>query len=158
MGTLFFEDFEAGQVYEYGHQEVSQEDIIRYARQYDPQYFHTDPEEAKESMFDGLIASGWHTCSLFAHMFVTEMMGKESGALTSPGFDELGWEQPVRPGDTLRVRTEVTSTRLSESREDRGLVYFEHSVFNQNDRVVLRLRGPYFYSRRSFQNEVCDMP
>lgn len=143
----YYEDFDVGDVEEFGSYTVSKEEIIEFAEQFDPQPFHVDEEAAKESHFGGLIASGWHTASLWMRMMV-EHHYDESASLGSPGVDDLQWTEPVRPGDTLSVRLEVVDKRPLESYPDRGLISTETEMVNQNGEVVLTMRGKAFYERR----------
>lgn len=136
----FFEDFVVGQVDSFGRYEVSQDEIIEFGRLYDNQPFHTDPEAARQSQFGGLIASGWHTCAMMMRMIVEHSIGTEpSATLASPGFDDLRWLVPVRPGDVLSVRSEVLETTPSRSRPDRGSVRIRNEILRQDGTVVADL-------------------
>jgi acyl dehydratase len=106
MTDEYFEDLTVGDTREFGSYEVTKAEILEFAEQYDPQPFHVDEEKAKESMFGGLIASGWHTGSMTMRMLVDNVM-RESRASGAVGVDDLRWTQPVRPGDTLTVETKV---------------------------------------------------
>ncbi len=117
----YFEDYLAGHVHQFGSVTVSEAEIVEFARRYDPQPFHVDPEAARQTQFGGLIASGWHTAGLMMRMVVDHYLSHVA-SLASPGLDELRWTQPVRPGDTLSVRATVLETRPSASKSDRGLV------------------------------------
>jgi acyl dehydratase len=117
----YFEDFEPGRTIPVGSRTVNQDEIIAFARQFDPQPFHVDPEAAAKSMFGGIIASGWHTCSMMMRMMVDGFLS-EAASLGSPGVDEIRWLKPVRAGDTLAVTTTVLDARPSSSRPDRGVV------------------------------------
>ena len=143
----WFEDYEAGEVIEFGEYRVSEEEIIDFAKRYDPQSFHIDPEAAKESAYGGLIASGWHTGSIMMHMLVDGFVS-EVASMGSPGLDELRWLAPVRPGDTLRCRIRILETRRSASKPDRGLVRLEQETLNQRDEVVARWVGWNIYRAR----------
>ena len=114
MPDLHFEDFEPGQVYELGTRPVTESEIVAFAREWDPQPFHIDPEAAKESVFGGLIASGWQTVAMWMRMYVDTMLG--SAARGSPGIEELRWLAPVRPGDTLSGRLTVLEATPSATR------------------------------------------
>lgn len=133
-----FEDYRPGSLYEYGHVRVTAEDIIGFARMWDPQPIHTDPVFAAGGPFGGLIASGLHTTGICMRLFVTHYLSHVA-SLASPGMDELRWPTPVRPGDLLRLRTTVISARASRSKPDRGLVHTRCELFNQRDEVVLHL-------------------
>ena len=108
----YFEDYIPGHVYELGTVTVSEAAIIDFARQFDPQYFHIDPELAKASRFGGIIASGWHTSSLVMRLYVDHFLSHVA-SLASPGVDEIRWPNPVRPGDTLSVRVTILEARPS---------------------------------------------
>src|SRR5437870_3196748 len=108
MGKVYLEDFEKGSVIELrGRRTVTREEIIAFAREFDPQPFHLDEDAAKRSPFGGLIASGWHTTAMVMRLIVDEFLAPDSGSLGSPGADEIRWLKPVRPGDTLRLRVTV---------------------------------------------------
>jgi acyl dehydratase len=145
--SLFFEDFQVGAVREAGHYTLSKEEILDFARQFDPQPFHVDEETARRSQFGGLIASGWHTMALCHKILVTEFLAPDSGSLGSPGVDEIRWLKPVRPGDTLSVRTEVVEVTPSRSKPG-GLVKLRYQVRNQNGETVMTVVGDGFFRRR----------
>lgn len=145
--SLFFEDFQVGTVREAGHYTLSKEEILDFARQFDPQPFHADEEAARRSQFGGLIASGWHTMALCHKILVTELLGPDSGSLGSPGVDEIRWLKPVRPGDTLSVRTEVVEVTPSRSKPG-GLVKLRYQVRNQNGETVMTVIGSGFFRCR----------
>lgn len=144
---LFFEDFQVGAVHESGRYTVTKEEILEFARRFDPQPFHVDEEAALQSQFGGLIASGWHTMALCHKIVVTEILGPDSGSLGSPGVDEIRWLKPVRPGDTLWVRSEVLEVTPARSKPG-GLVKFRYRVRNQNDEDVMAAVGNGFFRRR----------
>jgi acyl dehydratase len=143
----YFEDYQDGEVFEFGSYEITEEEIIEFATRYDPQYFHTDREAAKESVFGGLVASGWMTGSILMRMMVDGFIAKKA-SMGSPGLDELRWLAPVRAGDTLRGRATVESTRVSQSKPDRGIVHTCWEVLNQDDVIVMRVRGMGMYRTR----------
>lgn len=143
----YLEDFSVGQVWEFGSYTASKEEIIDFARKYDPQPFHIDEEAAKESIFGGVIASGWHTCGMFMRMLVENVLN-EPGNLGSPGIDELRWVKPVYPGDTLSARVTITEIVPSRSKPDRGVVKYHYETFNQNGVLVMTMRGMGMYKRR----------
>jgi acyl dehydratase len=128
-----FEDISAGETYAFGPQELTQQEIIAFAEQYDPQRFHVDPEAANESFFGELIASGWHTASVCMRLFVDGLLSEVAvaGAL---GVDELRWRKPVRAGDELRVAVEVAETEPWD--ETTGLVEFDIVGRNQDREAV----------------------
>lgn len=146
MPDLYFEDFAAGQVYELGRRTVTEDEIVSFARQWDPQPFHVDPEAAKSSVFGGLIASGWHTGSLWMRGYVETMLGPSSQG--SPGIEELRWLAPVRPGDTLSSRLTVLETTPSERNPGRGTVRIRGEVENQDGVVVLSMISRGHFARR----------
>lgn len=145
--TRFFEDFHAGEELEVGSVTVTQEAIIAFASKFDPQPFHTDPQAAKASIYGGLIASGWHTVSLFMSLIVTRLL-LDSSSLGSPGVEELRWPLPVRPGDTLTGRMHSLETRVSSSRPTMGILRWRGEMKNQRGEVVLSLLGTNFFGRR----------
>ena len=147
QGNRFFEDYVPGHVYEFGTIMVSEADIVAFARQFDPQYFHIDPEKAKASRFGGIVASGWHTASLVMRLYVDHYLS-HAASLASPGVDELRWPNPVRPGDTLRIRVTVLDARPSRSKSDRGIVRAKIEGLNQRDELVLGMIGLSIIGRR----------
>lgn len=134
----YFEDYVAGAVYEYGYTSVREADIVAFAERFDPQPIHTDAQFADRGPFGGLIASGWHTASLAMRLIVDHYVSRVA-SLASPGVDELRWPAPVRPGDSLRLRTTILETRQSRSKPDRGLVRTRAELLNQHDQIVLSL-------------------
>jgi len=138
VGERYFEDYQAGAVYEYGYAGVDEEEMLAFARRFDPQPIHTDAAFAAGGPFAGLIASGWLTGAIFMRLFADHYLSRVA-SLASPGIDELRWPAPVRPGDTLRLRTTITETRRSRSKPDRGLVFTHGELLNQDDRGVLSL-------------------
>lgn len=135
-GPRWFEDYVAGAVHELGRITVEAEEVQAFARQFDPQPFHTDPQSAAQTNFGGLIASGWHTGSMMMRLLALNYLSPES-SLGSPGIEELRWPRPVRPGDVLTVRVTVVDTRVSKSRPDRGIVRSLIEVLNQNGEIVM---------------------
>jgi acyl dehydratase len=140
VGDRYFEDYQQGAVYEYGHATVDQEEVVAFARRFDPQPIHADAGFAAAGPFGGLIASGWHTGAIFMRLFADHYLSRVA-SIASPGLDELRWPAPVRPGDTLRLRTTTTETRRSRSRPDRGLVVTHAELLNADDSVVLSLKA-----------------
>ncbi|MBA2412998.1 MAG: MaoC family dehydratase [Burkholderiaceae bacterium] len=135
-----FEQIKAGQVIEAGTVSVSEEEIIAFARQFDPQWFHTDSQRATASRWNGLIASGWHTCCLAMKLIVDNVLaGSES--FGSPGLTNLSWSNPVRPGDQLRLRIEVSDVRTARSRPTLGIVRWTWRMRNQREAEVLSLEA-----------------
>jgi acyl dehydratase len=142
-----WEDFEAGQVYELGPHTVTAEEIVDFARQFDPQPFHLDEEAAARGPFGGLIASGWHTAALFMRMYVEELIN-ETVSMGSPGVEELRWLVPVRPGDELRGRVTILEATPSSTRPERGTIRARMEMLNQRDEVVLTMVARGFLGRR----------
>ena len=143
----YWEDFPAGRVFEYGSRTLSEAEIIRFATDWDPQRFHTDPERAKETLYGGVIASGWHTgCVLMR--FMCDAYLNEASCIGSPGIDEWRFALPVRPGDTLRYRAKVLEARPSTSKPDRGIVKWHWELLNQRDEIPVSMVGTQFFLRR----------
>jgi len=147
----YFEDFHVGERIELGSVTVTEEEIIAFAKQYDPQPFHISPEQAKHSYYGGLIASGWHTVSLLMRLMVDGMINN-TVSLGSPGVDEVRWLKPVRPNDILHARLTIVETKSSKRRADLGIVTSSGEVFNQSGELVLTLKGVHFFGRRPTQN------
>jgi acyl dehydratase len=142
----WFEDFVVGAVYEFGSITVTEEDIIAFARQFDPQTMHTDPEAAARGSTGGLIASGWHTAAIMMRIYAEHYL--PPNGLPAPGVDELRWHRPVRPGDTLSLRITIQEARLSRSKPDRGVIRPFTEVLNQRGEVVLSVRPINLVRRR----------
>jgi len=136
MPRYAFEDFTPGSVRTLGPVTISKDEIVAFAREYDPQPFHVDEIAARDSFVGTLIASGWHTCSLNMRLLADEVI-LDSTSMGSPGIEELKWAKPVRPGDTLRSRMTVLESRASKSRPSIGLVRFQFDVLNQADEAVM---------------------
>jgi acyl dehydratase len=143
----YFEDFKVGEVTELGTVGVTADEIVEFAKEFDPQPFHVDEEAAKTGPFGGLIASGWHTTALFMGMFVRTIL-LDSASMGSPGIEELRWTAPVRPGDTLSGRVTVTDVQPSAKNPKRGTVFTTSEVFNQNGELVLTMKARGFFARR----------
>jgi acyl dehydratase len=143
----YFEDYVEGEVHHCGSIAVDEDEVISFARRFDPQTFHVDPVGAKLTPFGGLIASGWHTCGLTMRLFAEHYL-THVASLASPGLDELRWLQPVRPGDTLSVRVTVLKATPSKSKPDRGAVTSLVEVFNQADVAVMSFKCVNIISRR----------
>ena len=144
----FWEDFTPGWVFETATRTLSEEDIVRFAREYDPQIYHTDAEAAKRSPFGGLIASGWQTGAVGMRLMCDGYL-LQSSCVGSPGIDEMRFIKPVRPGDMLRLRSSVIESAPSKKQPNRGTVLFRWEVLNQNDEVVLSMLGRQMYLRRA---------
>jgi len=142
-----FEDIRAGQVYEFGTITVSEKDIIDFARQFDPQDFHLDPAKAASSLFGGIVASGWHTTSIAMRLYVDHYLSHIAN-LGSPGVEDIRWPNPLRPGDTLRIRVTILEARPSRSKPDRGIVRVHVEAINQTDNLVLSMTGVSLVGRR----------
>lgn len=146
-GDLYFEDFQPGDRFESAPFTVSEALIVEFARVYDTQVFHIDPEAAKRTVYGGLIASGLQTIAITFKLFV-ETGTLAACSLGSPGLDEVRWKRPVRPGDTLRVAVEVLETRPSGSKPDRGIVRLFYTTVNQAGDAVLTMIGNQLCRRR----------
>jgi acyl dehydratase len=145
---IWWEDLEIGQIRDLGSLSPTAEEIVAFARQFDPQPFHLDPEAAKASVFGGLCASGWHTCSLAMRLMVTNFL-HESSSLGSPGLENIKWLKPVFPGDTLRLQHTITEKRVMGKRPDVGLVRTIWEMFNQHGDKVLHMEGYGMFRLRS---------
>ena len=146
MIEIYFEDFQVGQVYELGSYTVTEEQIISFATEFDPQPFHIDAGLAAETIYGGIIASGLHTASIFMRLLYDGLLCR-SASMGSPGQDELRWVRPVRPGDTLSARGTVEELIPSKSKPDRGLVRTHYEVFNQAGDIVMTMRGLGMFGR-----------
>lgn len=153
----YFEDYVVGETLRYGDYLMTEEEIIGFAKRYDPQVFHIDPEAARRSSFGGLAASGWHTASATMRMLVDHLIPPKA-SMGSPGIDELRWLKPVRPGDRLRVRSTIIATKRSRSKPDRGIVHVRHETLNQHDEVVMSFTGMAMYRCREPNAPVTDAP
>jgi acyl dehydratase len=143
----YFEDFEPGRVIEVGSRTVSEEEILAFATQFDPQPFHVDRDAAAKSIYGGIIASGWHTCSLMMRLIVDGFLSTAAG-MGSPGVDEIRWVRPVRGGDTLTVTSTVLDARVSSSKPDRGVVHTMWEAKNQHGETVATIKGMGMFLRR----------
>ncbi len=136
-GLQYFEDIEVGARSSFGRYEVTRDEVMEFARKYDPQPFHLSDEAAAATHFGRLSASGWHTCAMTMAMVVENLKNQRQAGLGSPGIDELKWLKPVYPGDTLRCENEVLEKRASASRPEMGLYKSRMTVFNQDDVPVM---------------------
>jgi acyl dehydratase len=143
----YFEDFKPGEVIELGSWTIAKEEIIAFARQFDPQVFHVDEDAARQTIFGGLIASGWHTGSLVMRLFYDGVI-KDAASLGSPGIDEMRWIKPVRPGDSLAGRLTVTECIPSRSKPDRGIIRTLLELRNQHGDLVVSIKGMNLIGRR----------
>ncbi len=132
----YAEDYEPGQIIDLGSYQVTREEILEFARKYDPHPFHIDEDQAKETMFGGIISSGWLTALIWLRLMHGSFIQSEA-SLGSPGHEELKWPNPVRPGDRLTGRAEVKEVRVSKSRPDLGFVRYTATLTNQRDEPVL---------------------
>lgn len=142
-----YEDFPVGRVIETGTVTVDRDEVLRFAAAYDPQRFHLDEEAARETVFKGLSASGWHTCGMVMRL-VCDSYLLDSTSEGSPGIEKLRWLAPVRPGDTLQVKVTVTEARLMNSRPGLGLVRSRWEAYNQHGQRVLELDAWSMFGRR----------
>ena len=161
MATIHFDDFAPGQVYPLGQRTLTRDEIVAFARDWDPQPFHLDEQAAARSIYGGLIASGWHTVCVFMRLFADGLL-QRSAAMGSPGVDVVRWLRPVRPGDWLRVesevlevpgdtleaRLEVLEVRPSRSKPDRGIVRLRSVMINQRQEEVLSFIANVMFQRR----------
>ncbi|MGH7367885.1 MAG: MaoC family dehydratase [Candidatus Rokuibacteriota bacterium] len=143
----YWEDFKVGETADLGSCAITEAEILAFARKYDPQPFHTDPEAARGSIYGGLIASGWHTCALLMRLSVEAGRREDAASTGSPGLDSCRWLKPVRPGDVLTGRTEVLETWPSRSKPI-GFVRRRSEMANQHGEVVLAIAGITMYRRR----------
>jgi acyl dehydratase len=135
---MTFDEFREGQMLAYGPASVSEAQIVAYAREYDPQWFHVDVERARTGRWQGLIASGWQTCGIAMRLAVEgALRGSES--FGSPGLEYLKWLAPVRPGDALMLHAEVLSVRRSERQQALGILRWRWRLLNQHEAAVLEL-------------------
>ncbi|HEY6539249.1 MAG TPA: MaoC family dehydratase [Candidatus Dormibacteraeota bacterium] len=137
-----------GQVWQLGSHRVTSTEILEFARQFDPQPFHVDPERARQTIFGGLIASGWHSASLWMRLYCDEVLS-HSASMGSPGVDRVEWLNPVRPGDELRGSLVVVASRPSKSRPDRGLVQIQGELTDQDGVLKTRLTAWGLFGRRT---------
>ena len=147
MRERYLEDFAVGQTFGSGRLRVEAARIKSFAAEFDPQPFHLDEERARGTIFRGLAASGWHTAALTMRLLV-ESEFRPAGGIVGAGFDEFRWPRPVRPGDELRVESEVLEVRPSKSRADQGLVKLRTTTLNQNGEAVQVQVGNLVVPRR----------
>lgn len=144
----YFEDFQVGQTASFGRYEVTRDEVLDFARRWDPQAFHLSDEGAASTHFGKLSASGWHTCAMTMAMTVAEQDKHDGGSLGAVGIDSLRWLKPVHPGDVLHIQSEVIEARPSGSRPDMGSVRSRVTVLNQKDEPVMRFEPIVLYRRR----------
>jgi acyl dehydratase len=145
--TLWWEDFRIGETVELGAHTFTEAEIIDFARQFDPQPFHTDPEAARGSIFGGLIASGWHTCAVGMRLMCESYINR-TVSMGSPGVENVRWLKPVRPGDTISYRRKVLEARPSNSRPEAGLLRSRWEALNQDGELVMTMEGWGMVGRR----------
>ena len=145
--SLYLDDLKAGQRFETARRTVTEAEIIAFAKEFDPQYYHVDPVAAQKSAFGGLIASGFHTLSLSMRLFFDLNLWPES-VIASPGMEQVKWLKPMLPGDTIRAAAEVAEVKVSSSKPDRGVVIMDHPCWNQRDEMILTLRCAHMLRRR----------
>jgi acyl dehydratase len=145
----YLEDISVGDRASFGHHEVTREEVLEFARRYDPQPFHLSDEAAAQTHFGRLAASGWHTCAMTMGMLVAHMKDDPQASLGAAGVDELRWLKPVYPGDVLRCETEVLEVTPSRSRPDMGSLRTQMTTFNQHGEPVLRFVARALMRRRT---------
>jgi acyl dehydratase len=143
----YWDDYEIGQKFDLGSTSFTADEIVDFARQYDPQSFHVDAGAARQSLFGGLIASGWHVIAKLMRLFVDNYVDQRT-ALGSPGVDEVRWLKPVRPGDTLNTWIECAGKVPSKSRPEMGIVHEHWRATNQKGELVMTLKGTNMVRRR----------
>ena len=143
----YFEDYVPGSVHEFGTAIVDEQEVIEFGKRFVPLSYHTDKEAAKNSIYGGLIASGWHTAALMMRLYSDNYLSKVAN-IGSPGVDELRWDKPVFPGDRLSIRVTVLEARRSASKPDRGIFRSFIEVLNQNREVVMSLKSVNFVRAR----------
>jgi len=147
MKSRFFEDYPVGMIEQFGPIEIVETDMIAFARAWDPQPFHIDPQAARTSIYGGIIASGWFTCVVAMKELVTHYLSSAS-SLGSPGLDQLHWLAPVRGGDQLWLSCEVVEARPSQSKPDRGIVKTKIELHPETGAPVLSMIASNFVLRR----------
>jgi acyl dehydratase len=145
---ICWEDFRVGDQADLGRHTFTDEEIVAFGRQFDPQPFHIDPEKARQGVFGGLIASGWHTCAVAMRLLCESTINK-SASLGSPGIENIRWLKPVRPGDTLAYRRIVVESRASMTRKGVGLVKHRFEALNQHGELVLTMEGWGLFGRKN---------
>ena len=148
MPDLYFEDFTEEQRLDFGDYPVTRDEVVGFAREFDPQPFHLDEDAGRDSLLGGLAASGWHVSAIGMRMIFDGVLHR-SASLGAPGVDEVRWLKPVRPGDRLRMESTVTAVRASRSRPDRGIVSFAFTMLNQDQVVVMQQRNSIMFGRRT---------
>lgn len=147
MNERYLEDFAVGQTFGSARLRIDEERIKTFAAEFDPQPFHLDDEAARLTIFRGLAASGWHTAAVTMRLLVESEI-RPAGGIVGAGFDELRWPRPVRPGDELRVETEVLEVRPSKSRPGQGMIKIRTTTLNQGGEPVQISVGNLVVPRR----------
>ena len=147
MSKRYLEDFAVGQRFSSGRWRITKDQIKAFATEFDPQPFHLDETAAHDTFFQGLAASGWHTAALTMRLLVESEL-QPAGGVIGAGFDELRWPKPVRPGDELRIQSEVLEVRPSRSNPNQGLIKLRTTTLNQNDEAVQVQVGNLIVPRR----------
>ena len=145
--VLSYEDIEVGKTYPVGSHTFTREEIVHFAEQFDPQPFHLNEAAAEASMFGGLVASGWHTCSVMMGLFVRHFL-RDSTSMGSPGIDDIRWIKPTRVGDTLTMTNTVLSKRVSASKPDRGIIETRWDGVNQHGETIVTVRSKALFGLR----------
>ena len=145
---IYFDDCAVGSETLFGHYDVTREEVLEFARKYDPQPFHLSDEEAAKTHFGRLAASGWHTCAMTMAVIARHVVDTEQAGLGSPGIDELRWLKPVYPGDRLTVRGKVIESIPSRSKPNIGVIRSENTITNQDDAPVMRFISIVMMLRR----------
>lgn len=147
MAKLHFEDFKPGVFGEFGPRQITRDELVGFAAEFDPQPMHLDEDAARETMLGGLSASGWHTCGIMMRMLCDHIL-LDSASMGANAVDEVRWMKPVRPGDMLTMRVTVLDTRASKSRPEMGFVTCLFEMINQAGVCVMDLKSPLIMGRR----------
>lgn len=156
LGMIYFEDLVVGRETEFGSYDVTREEVLEFARKYDPQPFHLSDEEAAKTHFGRLAASGWHTAAMTMAVIARHVVEDQQAGLGSPGIDELRWKKPVYPGDTLSVKGRIVEKTPSRSRPDMGSFRTETTITNQNGDIVMTFKSIVLIRRRPVEVEPTD--
>ena len=149
MSGVWFDSNDVGDMFEFGEIRVTENEILEFAKKYDPLPFHIDKVEASKSIYGTLIASGWHTVSMCMRLIVDNLLVPDSGCLGSPGADNVTWSQPVRSGDVLRVKAELLEKIPSKSKPDRGFWIIKFISFNQKNEDVMNMTIKIYLRKRN---------
>jgi acyl dehydratase len=145
---IYFEDMEIGAERVFGSYDVTRDEVLEFARKYDPQPFHLSDEAAARTHFGRLAASGWHTCAMTMAVIARAVVDEEQAGLGSPGVDELRWLKPVYPGDRITVHGKIIEAIPSRSKPDIGVIKSENTITNQDDVPVMRFTSIVLMRRR----------